>query len=179
MKYSVISFHQRLINEDCKRIMIAILCQLWVINHWGYPWCVVFFLSLSLFLSPLSLSLYAKNPQLRKSTIWKARIKKKDEILWRQEYWKERTIILIFSITATTLMGCDTIEINQIFRPKRIKYSVANLIFLDLNFESWHIGAALLHKNGVPKRRNFCAKFSRRIHFHQILVVWESLSRDF
>ena len=119
------------------------------------------------------------NNIFRKSTIWKARIKKKDEILWRQEYWKERTIILIFSITATTLMGCDTIEINQIFRPKRIKYSVANLIFLDLNFESWHIGAALLHKNGVPKRRNFCAKFSRRIHFHQILVVWESLSRDF
>ena len=40
---------------------------------------------------------YAKNPQLRKSRIWKTKLKKKDKISWSQEYWKENKIVLKFS----------------------------------------------------------------------------------
>ena len=45
----------------------------------------------------LSNTIYAKNPQLRKSRIWKTKLKKKDENSWSQEYWKENKIILNFS----------------------------------------------------------------------------------
>ena len=40
-------------------------------------------------------TIYANNPQHWQSTIWKTRLKKKEKILWGQEYWKKKKIILI------------------------------------------------------------------------------------
>ena len=51
-------------------------------------------------------TIYAKNPQLRKSLIWKTRLKKKDEISCCQEYWKENKTVLKFSYFIFLVLVC-------------------------------------------------------------------------